>query len=81
MAVMPGHPNPALLYRTYYELVKPEDAAEYWNILPASVRTAREAEAQPREQAQDAEAREMAEMQSNCGQAVKQDGQWIPVQK
>ena len=81
LAVILGHPNPALLYRTYYELVTPEDAAKYWDILPASVRATREAEARAQEKAKDDEAREFAELGSNCGHAIKQDGQWISVQK
>lgn len=38
-----GHPNPALLYRTYLELVKNGDADDYWRIVPASVKPAWEA--------------------------------------
>jgi len=32
-AMLLGHPNPALLYHTYYELVTHEAAMVYWNIL------------------------------------------------
>lgn len=76
-AVMLGHPNPALLYRTYYEIVRPEDAEAYWGIVPASVKTARDME----RQAEDDAEREAAESQSNCGKAIrKEDGHWAPLQ-
>jgi len=29
-----GHPNTKLLFSTYRELVTPEDAVEYWSIVP-----------------------------------------------
>jgi integrase len=32
-----GHPNPALLYNTYRELVMPEEATRYWQIAPNAV--------------------------------------------
>src|SRR5439155_12909151 len=78
-AVMLGHPNPALLYRSYYELVQPDAAAEYWNIVPASVAIEAEARARAKERADDLLAREHAEAQSNVCQAVKIEGRWIPV--
>jgi hypothetical protein len=69
-AVLLGHPNPSLLYRTYLELVTSEDAEKYWNVVPESVRLAREAsKQQQRKQADDAE-RESAESLSNVGEAV-----------
>jgi site-specific recombinase XerD len=72
-ALMLGHPNPTMLYDTYYQLIKkPENVKTYWNIIPASVRAVREA-------ANDQAEREAAEFESNCGMAEKIDGKWIPV--
>jgi integrase len=39
-ARMMSHPNAQLLYRTYYALVKAEDAHRFWRVVPASVKPA-----------------------------------------
>lgn len=39
-ALMLGHPKAALLYRTYYALVKAEDAYRFWRIVPATIKPA-----------------------------------------
>ena len=31
-----GHTSPQMLYSTYRELVRPEDAERYWNLVPAA---------------------------------------------
>jgi hypothetical protein len=41
-AVLLGHPNPTLLYRTYWELVLPQEADKFWEIVPDSVRVQRQ---------------------------------------
>jgi integrase len=69
-AVLLGHPNPSLLYKTYYELVTEDDAERYWNIYPAKIA-----------KDMDDEARLAAEEQSNCGEAVFADGMWSPIQR
>lgn len=43
-AIMLGHPNPSLLYRTYRELETKEDAELYWNIVPKDVAVRQEEE-------------------------------------
>ncbi|PYL37382.1 MAG: hypothetical protein DMF34_10665 [Verrucomicrobia bacterium] len=43
-----GHPNPTLLYSTYRHLVTPEDAKEFWGIVPKFVTDQRIAEEQAR---------------------------------
>jgi hypothetical protein len=86
-ALMLGHPNPALLYRTYRELVTFEEAEKFWNIVPDYVsRHQAELEEQRRifEKAEllkrDAAEKEEAEMQSNVGKAMEgEDGRWHPV--
>jgi integrase len=74
-AFMLGHPNAALLYSTYRELVANEDAKKYWDIVPASVDKAREEAAKQA----DAQAKAEAEEESNCGEAIELDGVWTPV--
>jgi site-specific recombinase XerD len=43
-AFMLGHPDSNLLYSTYRDLVPKEDAAKYWEIVPAEVAKRREEE-------------------------------------
>jgi site-specific recombinase XerD len=86
-AFMLGHPNPALLYRTYRELVSFEEAERFWDILPDSV--LRQLADQDRERRflekrklleRDKAEKEEAEMESNVGKAIKgEDGHWHPV--
>lgn len=54
-AFLLSHPNPKLLYATYYELVSKEDAARYWQIVPKSVADAREAAKLAKASAEEAE--------------------------
>jgi integrase len=85
-AFMLGHPNPALLYRTYRELVTFEEAEKFWDIVPDSV--LRQLADQDRERRflekrklleRDKAEKEEAEMESNVGKAVKgEDGHWHP---
>src|SRR5438874_4946097 len=51
-ALMLGHRNPSLLYQTYREVVIPEDAARYFEILPKCVEGEEEAAAEQRIAAQ-----------------------------
>jgi integrase len=76
-----GHPNAQLLYSTYYSAVEPSDVAPYWDIIPDSVRLEREQRARIAKQAADEAQRVEAEELSNCGQAVRLEGNWVPVQK
>ena len=77
-AFMLGHPDPQLLYSHYRKLVRREDAARYWEIVPRAVKAEREAQ----EKRKDEQAREEAESQSNCGRATQDDdGIWFPVMK
>ena len=77
-----GHRNPALLYATYREVVTPEDASSYFQILPKCVQDERKTAAERRVIELDQAAKELAEEESNCGQAVRdQFGQWTPVQE
>lgn len=73
-ALMLGHSNPTLLYRTYYDVVDPDDVNPYWEILPDSVLTKR-AEAEKRRLQEE---KEEAECQSNCGTAIFDNGSWHP---
>lgn len=80
-AMLLGHPNANLLYNTYRHVTTKTEAERYWAILPKSVvedRAAKQAEAE--KEADDSE-RELAEAASNCGKAIRQDGEWIPVQE
>ncbi len=80
-ALMLGHQNPQLLYRTYREVVRLESARLYWKIIPKCVEVAREAEIAQRMRDSDDAARIQAEEESNCGRAIKDEaGKWIPVQ-
>lgn len=64
-----GHPNAALLHKNYYSSVEPHQADAYWSILPNAVMKAKEALA-----------KEAAEEESNCSQAIKdENGTWVPV--
>jgi integrase len=75
-AFMLGHPDPQLLYSHYRKLVRREDAARYWEIVPKTVKADREAE----KKRTDENAREAAESQSNCGRAIQdENGVWFPV--
>jgi len=49
-AIMLGHPNQALLYSTYRELVKKTDAERYWNILPRHIEEMRAKQEEARKQ-------------------------------
>ena len=74
-AFLLGHPNAALLYNTYRELVTFEEAEKFWNILPDSVIR----DQADLERERDEDERAEAEAQSNIGIAVKlEDGRWHP---
>ena len=83
---MLGHPDPALLYSTYRELVSFDEAKAFWDIIPNSTLAKREAKQEQERIVEgvktsmlDDEARERAEMSSNVGKAFKgEDGRWIP---
>lgn len=75
-AMVLGHPNAQLLYRTYYEMVQSKAAEDFFSIVPDSV----SAEQERQRKREDSEEREWAESQSNCGCARKEDGNWVPVQ-
>ncbi|HWL51223.1 MAG TPA: tyrosine-type recombinase/integrase [Chthoniobacteraceae bacterium] len=80
-AIMLGHPNPSLLYSTYRQLATEKDGKHYFGIIPEFLRKEREARRIQKQQADDKEARELAEMASNCGEAIRdEDGTWISVQ-
>lgn len=53
-AFMLGHPDANLLYSTYRDLVSKEDAAKYWEIVPAEVAKRRSEERAKREAAMEA---------------------------
>jgi integrase len=74
-AILLGHPNPSLLYSTYREVVTQEDAIRYFEIVPKSVEEERKRIMIEFDQAE----KKDAEGRSNCGQAVRWDGQWFPV--
>jgi integrase len=76
-----GHPNPQLLYNTYYAVVDSADVSRFWEIIPDSVRTMREELAQRQKAAAEESERRSAEELSNCGQAILIEGQWVPVQQ
>jgi integrase len=79
-AFMLGHPDANLLYNTYRDLVSKEDAAKYWDILPASIVRAREEQRLKERMEADENDRLEAEEASNCGRAVRgEDGSWVPV--
>lgn len=48
-AMMLGHPNASLLYKTYYELVNVQDAHRFWRVVPESVKAAWEQRAREEE--------------------------------
>ena len=66
-AFLLGHPNGALLYNTYRELVTFEEAEEFWNLLPDSVIR----DEVSLERTRDENEKEEAEAQSNIGKAVR----------
>jgi integrase len=72
-AILLGHPNPALLYSNYNELVTPEMAKLFFDIVPAIVKKARH-EA-------DLAAKTAAEKASHWGMAEKVNGVWQPMKK
>ena len=86
-AFMLGHPNPALLYNTYRELVSFQEAEKFWNIVPDSAlreNAQQDGERRSFEMAKllgrDRAEKEQAEIESNVGKAVKgDDGHWHPV--
>lgn len=76
LAYMMG--NSVEIIKKHYETIVPNqtDLKIYWNIIPKSVANERALEAINR----DNEARQIAESESNCGRAVKdEDGIWHPV--
>jgi len=86
-AFMLGHPNPALLYNTYRELVSFQGAEKFWDIVPDSVlreNVQQDEERKSFEMAKllerDRAEKEQAEIESNVGKAVKgEDGHWHPL--
>jgi hypothetical protein len=87
-AFLLGHPNAALLYKTYRTLVSFEEAERFWGIVPDSVlcqraelerekRRLREMELQ--QKARDGE-KSGAKSNSCCGRAFKNvSGRWLPI--
>ena len=68
-AFLLGHPNAALLYKTYRELVSFEDSEKFWDIVPDSVLGQR-----------DEMEKKLAESESCCGRALKDvSGKWVPI--
>jgi integrase len=78
-AYLLAHDDPKLFRRTYYHLVTDGDAKKFFEIIPDSVRSQRNAEAERKRREADEEAKEEAEAQSNCGRAVFLNGKWVPV--
>ena len=79
-AVLLGHPNPALLYSTYREVVTKDDALLYFAIVPRAVEEQQERDARANLIKLDAAAREAAECESSDGRAVRDSsGKWVPV--
>ena len=69
--------NSVPIIKKYYQniVVESEDVQSYWEIIPESVRKQREEEARKR----DEEERIEAELQSNCGMAIRnEEGKWTP---
>jgi integrase len=60
--------SPEIITRFYKGAVPEKQVSDFWGILPQSYL-----------EQMDNEARQEAEELSNCGRAVKEDGQWIPV--
>jgi hypothetical protein len=79
-ALMLGHRNPSLLYVTCREVVTPEDASSYFQILPKCVQDERETATERRIIELDQAAKQLAEAESNCGVAIRDEfGRWVPV--
>jgi integrase len=60
--------SPRMLFQHYRDVVSKKQAQKWFAILPEQTKLQ-----------QDQQAKEEAEMMSNCREAVKIDGQWIPV--
>lgn len=79
-ALMLGHRNPSLLYATYREVVTPEGASSYFQILPKCVQDGRKTATERRVIELDQAAKELAEAESNCGVAIRDEfGRWAPL--
>jgi hypothetical protein len=75
-----GHPNPALLYSTYREVVTKEDALRYFALVPRAVEEEQARVTKAKLITLDAAAREAAECESSDGRAVRDSsGKWVPV--
>ena len=67
-------------YATYREVVTPEDASSYFQILPKCVQDERKTAAERRVIELDQAAKKLAEERSNCGRATKDEyGSWVSV--
>ena len=78
-AIILAHRNPSLVYQTYREVVTADDAARYFEILPKSVEEERKLTEGRKLIELDEARREWAIEQSNCGRAVKEGDQWVPL--